>query len=836
MRGGIMLKGKALALLMSVCLVFNAFSIDSFASNPRESNPHNAAIKYVDIDEVPWAKNAIDKMSKMGIIKGNGIGEFKPNKPITELEAIVMSIRLAGFEDDALEMHKLISSGKKSVKFKTHFWAYGYVYTAIKEEILLESDPLKNLNASTSRFEVAVYVVRALGLEDEAQDNMNRKLPFKDAKYIPRAYVGHVHVAYDLGLMTTFQNDMFKPYKAATRAEMAVILSRVDEDVYLFTKDYNRYSGTIEKLDYRGYDIVIDVKYKSAHERFDFARSVRVNFNDDKGDLDDLKVGDKVELWVEDDDDVVRIDVERNLYEIVEGDIRRLDYRGDDILIDIKHQTAHEGFDFIDKVEVTIEGDEGDVDDLKVGDQAKVWIDGDDNIVRIDVKRHVVITGKIRRLDYRGDDIVIDIYNQTAYEGYDFIRDVEVNFRDGEGDIDDLKVGDRVKVWIDDGDEVIRIDVERNLYRRVEGDINRLDYRGDDIRIDVKHQTAHERFDFIHDVEVIIEGDEGDVDDLKVGDQVVALVDDNDDIIRIDVERHSVITGEIRRLDYGGDDIVIDVNGQTAHEDFDFAYDVEVNFEDGNGDTDDLKVGDDVEVWIDDDDDVVRIDVERHLLITGEIRRLDYGGDDIVIDIHNQTAHEAYDFSDDVEVNFEDREGDVDDLKVGDQVKVWLDDDDDIMRIDVDRQVMIEGKIRRLDYGGDDIVIDVYGQTAHEDFDFAYDVEVNFEDYEGDIDDLKVGDEVEVWLDEDDDVIRINVDRDLVISGKIRRLDYGRDDIVIDVYRQTADEGYDFAYDVEVNFKDGEGDVDDLEVGDEVEVWVDDDDDIVRIDVDRRLD
>ena len=47
-----------------------------------------------DLDIVPWAKNAMEKMSVKGLIKGYGDNTFKPNASVSQLEAVVMASRV----------------------------------------------------------------------------------------------------------------------------------------------------------------------------------------------------------------------------------------------------------------------------------------------------------------------------------------------------------------------------------------------------------------------------------------------------------------------------------------------------------------------------------------------------------------------------------------------------------------------------------------------------------------------------------------------------------------------------------------------------------------------
>ena len=178
-----------------------------------------------DLDIVPWAKNAMEKMSVKGLIKGYGDNTFKPNASVSQLEAVVMALRVLGWEEDARSSKyasKLVSKYKGG---RLDPWAYGYVNVAYEKGILDEVDIMYfNPNSAAKRWEVAKYFVRALGKEDIAEDHMRDKLDFKDYSAIPVGAVGYIYVMNDLGLMVGNANGTFNPNGAVSRAEMAVLL------------------------------------------------------------------------------------------------------------------------------------------------------------------------------------------------------------------------------------------------------------------------------------------------------------------------------------------------------------------------------------------------------------------------------------------------------------------------------------------------------------------------------------------------------------------------------------------------------------------------------------
>ena len=77
----------------------------------------------------------------------------------------------------------------------------------------------------------ATLLVKALGLEADATAKVNTQLTFKDEDKIPAGSVGYVAVATEKGIVTGYDNNTFRPNQPVTRAELAALLDRTDEEM-----------------------------------------------------------------------------------------------------------------------------------------------------------------------------------------------------------------------------------------------------------------------------------------------------------------------------------------------------------------------------------------------------------------------------------------------------------------------------------------------------------------------------------------------------------------------------------------------------------------------------
>jgi len=261
-------------------------------------------IGFLDIDEtIEWARLAIDRMYARGIFTGYPGNVFKPKNNVTHLEAIIMSLRVMGWEEEAKKIKVNDDIRKINLSWND---AYYYVALAVQKG-LIKPEELKgfNPNAPAKRHEVARYIVRALDMESEAKEHMKAKLPFKDANAIPKDAVGYVYVMWDLGLMKGDDNNKFKPNDPITRAEMAVMLNRLDES--LGQEDENKLVGTIRDIDLD--DLTIKIQNSSGTKTYDLLPKTPVYVNGRYSSLEVLEEGDKVELVLDEDKYVIFIQV-----------------------------------------------------------------------------------------------------------------------------------------------------------------------------------------------------------------------------------------------------------------------------------------------------------------------------------------------------------------------------------------------------------------------------------------------------------------------------------------------------------------------------------------------
>lgn len=413
--------------------------------------------KFNDINNHNWAENAIERMALKGVIKGYGQGKFQPKKSVTKLEAIIMALRVMGYEEDAKLNLQRIRKGEKKLKNKAYFqeWAYGYVAVAIEKGILDEVDLLEfGLNKPAKRHEVSKYIIRALGFEDEALKYMKKELRFIDAGAVPLGSVGYVYLSDEKGIIKGYPDGTFRPNRPVTRAEMAVLIARLDDKVDSDIDDMEKYAEVVAV----GKNEIL-LKIDNKKKEYEVVDNVPVYKDGKYVSLEDIVKGSKVVLQLNSSGKIIFIEIKDldeadKIIKRFEGIIKDVDE--DELAIKMKTMTVE--FEIASDIEVLFKGEEGDVDDLEDGDEVIVIVDDKNRAKTIKVNREIEGIEIVTELEgelvtvyedvYDKDKSYITIESDDILETFYLDEDVDVYIDDNRKELEDLEKGDDVKIEI----------------------------------------------------------------------------------------------------------------------------------------------------------------------------------------------------------------------------------------------------------------------------------------------------------------------------------------------------------------------------------------------------
>ncbi|WP_341348327.1 S-layer homology domain-containing protein [Paenibacillus sp. FSL H3-0469] len=184
---------------------------------------------FVDVKTTYWANEAIQSMANQGIITGNPDGSFKPEAAITREQLAKLITLTFGLD--------LVSDGTQTFSdVAPSSWAYKYV-EASKDYLTgyfpMKGKPFFDPQASATREDVAVALVRAMGLETDGVDADNiLRYRFDDYEDVTPQLAKEVAVAVENKLIQGFPDGTFGPTSPINRASVATLLYRVLKSSY----------------------------------------------------------------------------------------------------------------------------------------------------------------------------------------------------------------------------------------------------------------------------------------------------------------------------------------------------------------------------------------------------------------------------------------------------------------------------------------------------------------------------------------------------------------------------------------------------------------------------
>jgi hypothetical protein len=198
---------------------YNASGYSSYSDSKSVSTKRSTV--YKDLGGVSWAKSAIESLAGRGIIKGKADNQFYPNDKITRAEFVAILIRIFKPEEAVAGSFADVSGRD---------WFYKEVITAKNLGII--SGSTNNCfypNKPITREDAAVIIARALVAMDKplAGSKPDVLKGFKDISQVSSYAVASVASLYVEKIMAGKEANVLAPKANTTRAEAAVLLSRI---------------------------------------------------------------------------------------------------------------------------------------------------------------------------------------------------------------------------------------------------------------------------------------------------------------------------------------------------------------------------------------------------------------------------------------------------------------------------------------------------------------------------------------------------------------------------------------------------------------------------------
>ncbi|MFS0723820.1 NEAT domain-containing protein [Paenibacillus sp. 1P07SE] len=183
--------------------------------NETPVTPPAPSVEFTDTD-THWAYPSIARATQLGIINGYTDGTFKPNATVNRAEFAAIISR-------AFELQLNTPSASFSDWNSVQDWAKPFIEQAVAAGIINGyEDGSFRPGQQVSRTEIAVMIVRALGLPTDAA----AALSFRDASQIQAYAQPSIAAAAQHGLIEGLGDNTFGPQAPATRAQAVTLILR----------------------------------------------------------------------------------------------------------------------------------------------------------------------------------------------------------------------------------------------------------------------------------------------------------------------------------------------------------------------------------------------------------------------------------------------------------------------------------------------------------------------------------------------------------------------------------------------------------------------------------
>lgn len=193
---------------------------ESFVSNEISvQTPLNIA--FTDLGSHPWARDAVESLTSMGIVNGDGKGHYNPSGNVTRAEFIKLLVATFSFPETPIGSFRDVTPGD---------WYHRWIMTAYRNGIIEpDDDGLFHPDTEITREDIVYFSVRAIkaaGLSLE-QPPLYILYKFRDYDEVS-GYAQSAFAAMNYaGIINGIGSDRLGPKNPATRAEAATIIYRM---------------------------------------------------------------------------------------------------------------------------------------------------------------------------------------------------------------------------------------------------------------------------------------------------------------------------------------------------------------------------------------------------------------------------------------------------------------------------------------------------------------------------------------------------------------------------------------------------------------------------------
>lgn len=477
-----------------------------------------------------WCAPQIEAMNEAGYINGYEDGTFRPDNEVTKLEGISLFARMMGSNDIGNENVLEIAHTQydSAIKGSSLPWGEDEIVYMMYRGAFTAADLITYINGDAknqplTRGEAAVIITKAMGAEKQATAESDVSLHYKDASDIPTNILQYVKYVTDQGIMNGI-DDAFCADQSVTRAQISVMLYRVWEKC-----DYSFKQGRVVAIDTNASKITYSVGGKESTFTYtdDTAfyicgeKTTATNIPENVAAVIQFS-GDKVigidAMSDQGDTEITAIYAGYNL----SSTTLTIKVKSTENATSIKSYTADAD------VPITYQGSPATIKALQSGDSIILSMSAGKIVAITAVEKTTSISGvTISAITAEGGTTYITISsNDKTIDGkkYPVSDSVSITKNTKEADLTQLYVGDSASMTLKYG--VITKISASAVNSTVEGIITAI-HIADTSEITLNVGGTTKVYMVPKDCDMEIRGDDGDIYDLRLGDNITLTVQSN---------------------------------------------------------------------------------------------------------------------------------------------------------------------------------------------------------------------------------------------------------------------------------------------------------------------
>lgn len=190
---------KKTALFLTAVILSQSITIGADAARYGDMSGH-------------WSEQFVELLSDKGIISGDNYGNFRPDDSVKVDEFLKLVLAASGFKPQWSDPEN---------------WSAPYIQEAEARELYYD-DEFDSFKRPITRGEAARILVRALNLENSKVPNKDEVIKnITDYYDTLNDYKEYILIAYANNLLKGYEDDSFRYTKPITRAESAVVITRM---------------------------------------------------------------------------------------------------------------------------------------------------------------------------------------------------------------------------------------------------------------------------------------------------------------------------------------------------------------------------------------------------------------------------------------------------------------------------------------------------------------------------------------------------------------------------------------------------------------------------------